>query len=580
MQKNAPIFAALLALLALAVLFSGCLSPTTPGGDSNQSPPQDDNGTVQPQEETAVLVVDASSDLGGFNDYLFGTLSNPSSTARGYELLRGANFRLAEVLVKVPVPADPELDSSYDFGSLDSQMENVIGAGAEPMVWFNPDNKPANLEDYSVYVKKVAARAAELYGARIFRFGNEPDNAAYWKGTQEEFFETFEAFSDSVKSVDKDLLVDSPGVMVPVVDGKVSEWITNFLEYCEENDVKVDYVSFHTYSPAPYSFYANAMAVKAEADKYQISDIYGTPKIGNDEWNLLVGDMWGKKIYHSQFDGAWVASSNILSLMSMMEAGTELSIRYGGTSNSKAECHDFPLTDCDEKGKPAYYAFSAFNQLAGAYRLDSGGGDKMNLGIISGRKGDEIIAVISNYDVKAYVDAYETDKTRPSYKEYERFVSEFGEPKVHEGYELQIDNIPYAEGLVYEKYVIDDGGMRLDKKDSLAYSEKVIISESMESPSVQLVLIYPTGASQTSEAIQSVMDLAGESAGNEDAEIPDTGETKEPSCGDGTCGPAENPVLCPEDCEATSDGTGGGTCGDGICGSVERTKGLCPEDCS
>jgi len=46
-----------------------------------------------------------------------------------------------------------------------------------------------------------------------------------------------------------------------------------------------------------------------------------------------------------------------------------------------------------------------------------------------------------------------------------------------------------------------------------------------------------------------------------------------PRCGDGTCGPVENPRMCPADCPATA------SCGDTFCDSPE-TQGNCPGDCT
>jgi hypothetical protein len=52
-----------------------------------------------------------------------------------------------------------------------------------------------------------------------------------------------------------------------------------------------------------------------------------------------------------------------------------------------------------------------------------------------------------------------------------------------------------------------------------------------------------------------------------------------PPCGDGVCdGPeAQNPRLCPRDCETRPPGYD--WCGDGICDALEQWDRSCPADC-
>ncbi|MBI3872688.1 MAG: hypothetical protein HY304_06400 [candidate division Zixibacteria bacterium] len=457
---------------------------------------------------TRQVSVNYSNALGTFNPYIFGTVAGPYYDAAGYPLTQAAGFKLVEVGMNIPVPANPNDPAQYDFSALDQQVSAVLGIEAEPMIVFSRSTKPPDLGIYATYAQNVAKHLTQGWGSgyfwnvSAFRFANEPDNAGFWTGTQTEFFQTYAAWALAMKAVSPAFILDAPALMNAhgtTGPNSLSTWVTGFLSYCQTNGVPVDYFSIHAYAPVPYfSFYDDFRLVQAELQKYPgLSPLYGAPRLANDEWNTLVGDLWSGS-YHSQFDTAWVAAHNITALINMVEQGLQLSIRYGGTFNGgTGGCHDFPLTDCNGAGKPPYYAFKGFNRLSGGTRLFSTGTDHMNFAAMAGKGADEVTVVLSNYDVARYLNQYETAGS-PAWATYNVYVSLFGTPAVYDSFELALTNLPWTASdiLTFQRYVVDDQQqLALVETRTLSGSNALTFTNAMPAPSVQVVRLYRSAAS-------------------------------------------------------------------------------------
>ncbi|MBI3663442.1 MAG: hypothetical protein HY234_10390 [Acidobacteria bacterium] len=481
------------AVALFGLLLTGCGGGG--GGSGGQTPPD----TTAP---AALVTVDYVNEMGTFNPYLFGTLAAPYFDPAGYPLSQNAGFKLIEIGFNIPVPSDPSDPSLYDFTMLDQQVAAVIGIGAEPMVVFSPSAKPANLSAYAIYVQNIAKHLTQGWGnghnwaVKVFRFANEPDGA-FWTGTRQEFFDTYAAWANALKAVNPAFNLDAPGFMQAHGNAgpdSLNTWITEFLAYCQSNSVPVDFFSVHAYSPIPYfAFYNDFRLVQAELKKYPtLSPLYGTPRLANDEWNTLVGDLWSGS-YHPQFDTAWVAAHNINGLINMIEQGLQLSIRYGGAFNGGAGgCHDFLLTDCNGQGKPAYYAFQGFNGLSNAVRLSATGTDHMNFAAIASKSGNQVTIVISNFDVKTYLNKYESANS-PAWTFYNQYVSSFGSPVVYDRFNVALQNLPWnsSQHVIYERYLVDDQNkLSLVETRSVPGNSALSFAAGIAAPSVQVIKVH------------------------------------------------------------------------------------------
>jgi xylan 1,4-beta-xylosidase len=324
---------------------------------------------------------------------------------------------------------------------------------------------------------------------KLFRFGNEPRNPDFWSGTQQQFFETYATWALALKGVDASFILDTPGVASardrdsPDV---VDSWIPALLDYCQAHDVPVDYVSFHTYSIFAPAYYDDAHLVAETLASYPgVSPLYGTPRLANDEWNIALGDEWSG---HNSpfFDTAWPAPMLLGGLINMVEGGLELSVPMFGTFNGGVDgCHDFPLVDCDGNPKPAYHAFKGFNQLAGATRLSVSGTNRMNLAAMAGRRTDEILVVVANQDIRAFIDEFEPADS-PGHAIIDTLAARYGDA-TYDQLSLTLAHPPWPSTRV-ERYVVDaTRALELVETGVVTGTESQSYSAPMGRPSVQVL---------------------------------------------------------------------------------------------
>lgn len=455
------------------------------------------------KQYTANISIDYSNGLGTFSPYIFGAIDAPYFDQLGFDLTKNAGFKLVLVGANIPLPSNPDDPSQYDFTLLDKKVEAIVNIGAEPIVIFAPSNKPEDLSKYATYTQNIAKHLTQGWGnghkwnVKVFRFGNEPDNGEFWKGTQQDFFETYAVWAKALKTTNPKFILVAPSLMLVRTNFSstvLRPWITKFLEYCYTNNVPVDYFSVHAYSPIPYYFfYENFKLLRSYLQKYQtLSPLYGTARLANDEWNIMVGDLWSGS-YHKEFDTAWVAAHNINVLINMIEQGVQLSVPMTGTFNGgEGGCHDFLLVDCNGHGKPSYYAFKGFNWLYNSTRLYTSGTDHMNIAAISVKKTNEIILVISNYDLNNYFSKYGGSDI-PACLDYITYISNFGTPKIYNQFNITVNNLPWdsSQKITYEHYLVDDQH-KLEQIESKTVNGDKILSFTgdMTAPSVHVFKVY------------------------------------------------------------------------------------------
>jgi hypothetical protein len=467
--------------------------------------------------------VDCASRNSRINNNIFGAFTNPDEVKKSFELLKEARFRLIETAViadeRFFTKAHNIKDLKFIKGT-EKHVERALDLGMEPMVWFITRDKPfKNLNAFSTYTKNIlryltkGAMGGHHYNIRLFRFGNEPDNFEYWKGTKEEFFKTFEVWAKAVKSVDPHFIVVGPGVVFTCAatfdkksrtftfkPAEIGQWTKDFLEYCYKNKVPLDYFTVHGYTPVVYPiFNAQIKSLREYLKKFPgLSPLFGIPKIGNDEWNVMVGDQWSGK-YNKEFDTVDLAAHNILVLINMIKSGLELSIRYGGTDFPG---HDYTMVFEKHKPKPVFYAFKGFNMLQQSpIMLKDSSGNDLNIGILAGISPDskKIVIVIANFDIDYYLNTLvrnrkgDTASIPKQFNLYKQALNalKITKPLQYGSLELSLDNIPWAKGdqVEYSVYSVDEThNLALISKKVIDATKTIRIAKDLPLPSVQILV--------------------------------------------------------------------------------------------
>ncbi|MBO3734324.1 GH39 family glycosyl hydrolase [Glycomyces niveus] len=202
--------------------------------------------------------------------------------------------------LEAPVHTFSYVDKVFDF-ILDSGTRPFVELGFMPselatqtgtVFWWGAHCSPP--KDMARWVELVTTTVEHWIGRYgldevrqwPFEVWNEPNLVPhFWTGTRTEYFELYKATVKALKGIDAGLRVGGPSSSVFVPDdrykGEVEDrskehataaaadvdaldwrpvWIEEFLTWCAERQVPVDFVSTHTY-PTDYAFDSNGVGV-------------------------------------------------------------------------------------------------------------------------------------------------------------------------------------------------------------------------------------------------------------------------------------------------------------------------------
>jgi xylan 1,4-beta-xylosidase len=64
---------------------------------------------------------------------------------------------------------------------------------------------------------------------------NEPNLSAFWSGKQRDYFRLYRYTAEAIKQIDEAFKVGGPATAK-------SEWIEDFVAFCDRNDVPADFI--------------------------------------------------------------------------------------------------------------------------------------------------------------------------------------------------------------------------------------------------------------------------------------------------------------------------------------------------
>jgi len=181
----------------------------------------------------------------------------------------------------------------YNFQYIDDLFDRMRANGARPFVelgfspsamvtekgstgfWWKGNGSPPNdYRKWAELVRRFLNHCIERYGADevrswYFEVWNEPNLHGFWTGTQAQYFELYKVTALAIKQVDPLLRVGGPTTSNFYLDDEVLKqakatgadleslpwhpiWLDEFLKYCAENHLPVDFVSTHPY-PADFT---------------------------------------------------------------------------------------------------------------------------------------------------------------------------------------------------------------------------------------------------------------------------------------------------------------------------------------
>ena len=196
--------------------------------------------------------------------------------------------------------ADSSDPASYNFGPTDRLVDSIYAVGAEPLFRLGasagessgvPDDftTDADFEHYADIAKHVVLHYNAGWhggfqrGVKYWEVLNEPDG----RFDAQKYYRLYAAVARAVKAADPDARIGGPSLMF-AFGGPAYE--DDFLRFCRENDVPIDFWTFHDYcidSADPYYYVRVAERMRALLDENGFTDT----ELILDEWNVLGLDL-------------------------------------------------------------------------------------------------------------------------------------------------------------------------------------------------------------------------------------------------------------------------------------------------
>ncbi|MES2276180.1 MAG: glycoside hydrolase [Bacteroidota bacterium] len=255
-----------------------------------------------------------------------------------------------------------------------SFMPNDMASATKTVFWWKGNvTKPKSYKLWDELIRRLTLHLQERYGKAevekwYFEVWNEPDLGGFFAGTQADYFELYAHTAKAVKSVSASYRIGGPAT-------SAIKWIDDFLKYCDNNKLPVDFVTTHDYATTSVldEFGTKKQKLKADADtvaknvkkvRGQINNsAYKNAEFHLTEWNTSPSSH--DPIHDSYQNAAFILNvlkkampyANSMSYWTFTdifeEAGPAVTPFHGG----------FGLVNLENIKKPTYYAYQYLNSL-------------------------------------------------------------------------------------------------------------------------------------------------------------------------------------------------------------------------
>ena len=270
--------------------------------------------------------------------------------------------------------ADVDDPASYDFACTDEYIAVTLEAGTE--TFYRLGQKIEHeIRKHHTLPPKDFFRWAQIcehiirhynegwangfrYNIRYFEIWNEPDldaddasNKRTWGGTKAQFFSFYETAAKHLKKCFPECRIGGPAL------AGNEAWAEDFLAYVKENNVPMDFFSWHVYCTAPEKLIAKNNRIQALLDRFGFSD---RENILN-EWNYIRG--WEEDYVYSleQIHALKGAAFTLACMTEAQKSTIDLLMYYDARPSVFNGLFDY-YTYRPLKG---YYPFYWFGQLYG-----------------------------------------------------------------------------------------------------------------------------------------------------------------------------------------------------------------------
>ncbi len=307
----------------------------------------------------------------------------------------------------------------HSFFNADSIMDYLIAIGMRPFVElsFMPRalasgattvfnyrgnvTPPKDVGQWCALIGRLVGHWVERYGVRevrnwLFEVWNEPNLAAFWTGSQHDYFEFYRRTAVAIRGVDARLRVGGPATAM-------NAWIREFVDYCRAAKAPLDFITTHHYPTdafgAPGDDTVTQLAKSRRSVlREQAQDVRrqaGDLPVYYTEWSSSSNP---RDPLHDEPYAAAFAVKTILEVAGLVQG-------YGWwTFSDLFEEKFFPaqpfhggfgLLNLQGVAKPVYRAFELLHGVEGEQLRGDGAHPTVDAWVVRGR--DRVTAIVTNF---------------------------------------------------------------------------------------------------------------------------------------------------------------------------------------
>jgi xylan 1,4-beta-xylosidase len=321
----------------------------------------------------------------------------------------------------------------YDWSTLDASIASIRECGAEPLLalCMKPhalypliDERIVHPNDYDAWQRFIEAMVTHYnrelgWHITYWEIFNEPDIGEL--GGCPGLFEPTDYYIYYQKTVEAILRAD-PHVKVggPALANASSPILPALLAYCVQNDVRIDFVSWHIYTESPQVMIRTIQHVQSELNKYPQLHCENIL----DEWNIPHWGEIGNRAGHMLEEHPTLRCAHILAMLKIFcELGLDRSNYYHIKDVSfsreqftpwfseqgiremeehwNSKSHVWALFDREDHPRPHFYAYKLFQSMNGTWLETTGSRLGDDLQILAVKQGETVKLLLWNYHFEA-----------------------------------------------------------------------------------------------------------------------------------------------------------------------------------
>ena len=294
---------------------------------------------------------------------------------------------------------------NFDFSQLDKVINTILAANAKPMLSLsytpaimtkNGKNasEPQDWDQWYQMVKATAHRYSVQKNIShiYYEVWNEPDLFGSWHWRKSPSYITL--YATSAQAVAAGAATSTYKIGGPATTAFYKNWITALLKTCQENNLRLDFISFHRYSAKITDFTQDITQLNKLLKNY--------PRYQNIQ--KIISEYGISSDSTADYDTT-VSAIHLLSLSTALSGQVNKLFTFeivdGPTPRSALSTGWGILTHPKNSGqaKPRYHAIQFINRIKGQQLLSDGNGSWVSS--LSAKNNQTIQTLLVNYDPKA-----------------------------------------------------------------------------------------------------------------------------------------------------------------------------------